>query len=560
MNVYGYEQPVQFSPVEMFNPTTANMVLQSMNQYAGALQRQYEQTKQEQKDFLKEYGDFYSMIDGDTEAYYNMGIDKVRNALSQMYAAGIDPARSPEGRAAISNIISSAPVGLMNQLKHNAQVYEEYQKNIATMKMNGTYDENYEKWMLKRLGLDDFTSIDPATGRVRSWDRLSPEKYVSVDDATAPWFDDIKETYLGTTADGFDRFGIDENKLRDAVDRNMFDFINTNSGRYNLEQFGKAVGLIRPNATQEEIETAFSDPRLIQSFKEDVVARRKQMIGEKREFNDRIKMDLQHQFQSTESEKDRNLQAVAYGLRYNNQTGQWEAAPSTDSDNSAYSSDISQTDLSVAKALGRSVDEIQAMVANGVIRSGADFNKQLASSINSYVSSHPQNGNIEEALRQVSANSPVGLFENRTGRSVNGSRLYIATGNDAANSKNVKLPIQTPGAPFVQTPWKQTVNINSGDVIQPTDRTIAIADENTGRIKIYDIVSVYTAKQGEDKKTHPDEKRGIALIDTGASTYPIQSGIYGYDTEESNASYTRSKLWDKKLAKTTAESATIGTH
>ena len=47
--IYGYEQPVQYTPVEVFNPTAANMVLQSMGQYADVLQREHERALQEEK-------------------------------------------------------------------------------------------------------------------------------------------------------------------------------------------------------------------------------------------------------------------------------------------------------------------------------------------------------------------------------------------------------------------------------------------------------------------------------------------------------------------------------
>jgi len=40
-----------------------------------------------------------------------------RDLINNLYAQGIDPLRSAEGRAAISRWINSMPVGKINQLK-----------------------------------------------------------------------------------------------------------------------------------------------------------------------------------------------------------------------------------------------------------------------------------------------------------------------------------------------------------------------------------------------------------------------------------------------------------
>lgn len=91
-----------------------------------------------------------------------------------MQENGIDPLRSAEGRAIIQNIINTTDRAGINLRKTNAALGEEYLKNRAKMIADGTYNEDYEKFMLQRLGLGDFNSFDSSRG---SWTRTTPSNY-----------------------------------------------------------------------------------------------------------------------------------------------------------------------------------------------------------------------------------------------------------------------------------------------------------------------------------------------------------------------------------------------
>ena len=64
------------------------------------------------KEFNKEYGNFVTPILADQEWYNKNVIDKVRGTIQRMYEAGIDPTRSVQGRAAISQLIKSISSGI----------------------------------------------------------------------------------------------------------------------------------------------------------------------------------------------------------------------------------------------------------------------------------------------------------------------------------------------------------------------------------------------------------------------------------------------------------------
>jgi hypothetical protein len=59
------------------------------------------------KEFNKEYGDFLSPIAADMDWYAKNVTGAVRDKINDLYARGIDPLRSSEGRAAISMFLNS---------------------------------------------------------------------------------------------------------------------------------------------------------------------------------------------------------------------------------------------------------------------------------------------------------------------------------------------------------------------------------------------------------------------------------------------------------------------
>ena len=71
MTFLGYERPVEQGREQVFDPTTAQMVLNANRDYINAVYNEYQQAKQDMKEFNKEYGDFLSPIQKDMDWYYN---------------------------------------------------------------------------------------------------------------------------------------------------------------------------------------------------------------------------------------------------------------------------------------------------------------------------------------------------------------------------------------------------------------------------------------------------------------------------------------------------------
>jgi hypothetical protein len=86
-----------------------------------------------------------------------------------MYAMGIDPTRSAEGRAYIQRLINQVPVAEINKRRQAAAVAQEYIKNRGLLESKGLYNPDFEKYILNGKSLEDWD-----TGTDGMWTRTSP--------------------------------------------------------------------------------------------------------------------------------------------------------------------------------------------------------------------------------------------------------------------------------------------------------------------------------------------------------------------------------------------------
>lgn len=204
----GLEKPVEYGRQQIFDPTTAQMVLQAQDQYANALYRDYVRGLEDMKEFNKEYGNFMTPFGADQEWYNKNVIDKVRGTIQRMYEAGIDPTRSVQGRAAISQLINSVDVGTVNAMKDNAKIGYAYLDAMQDLRRKGKYSEAQELFDIMQTGgtnFKDFATRGP-NGQLNMWDRSSPIEATSLLDLT---FDSYKNrTPRDLTADDLRASGI----------------------------------------------------------------------------------------------------------------------------------------------------------------------------------------------------------------------------------------------------------------------------------------------------------------------------------------------------------------
>lgn len=229
--VYAYDNWVQLPTKDIYD---TQMMAMAIN----AAKDMYNEGQQQMKDFQTEYGNFITPILADQEWYNNNVIGKVRNTINALYAAGIDPSRSAEGRAAISQLINSIDVGSVNKLRSSAENAKEYLKERAKLELQGLYNPIIEKYAGE--GLDTFDTL--RGGKI--WDRMSPVPYQNMADFSKAYFDNISPLQRSATKNGvtYTISEVTEPMLQDIADRHFNDLVQTPQGQLMYKYYKDVYG------------------------------------------------------------------------------------------------------------------------------------------------------------------------------------------------------------------------------------------------------------------------------------------------------------------------------
>ena len=274
--VYQYDQALQLPTVDLYDTQMMAMALQ-------AAKDMYDRGEQQIKDFQKNFGDFLTPITADQNWWNQNVTGRVRDAINQMYARGGDPLRNAQDRAQISMLINNMPYGDMAFKRQRAENAKEYYKNLATLRMNDKYSEDFSKF----LGEDPSQWAENYTGVT------SPTVFSDLNAKTSHWFDGVNKKGYLYTKDGYDYFGVDPNELKKVLNSQIPDFINTPYGKYQLELARKQVG---PNA---------SDSEAIERLKNNIIDYNRELtISPTRQLNPVAELELKDKYDARKQERE----------------------------------------------------------------------------------------------------------------------------------------------------------------------------------------------------------------------------------------------------------------
>ena len=232
-----YDEPVAVPIIDLLD---SNM----MSQYISAAREQYNQAVQEQKDFAKEFGELYGPNANINKQFYDDTRGAVNKGLDYLYQNGIDPIRSAEGRAYIAKIIRERPYAEIANLKAQNESMKTYQRYRAEAMRNGTYDPDFEKFV---LGGKTLESWDPSTDGM--WTREAPSKYSSLKDWTSNLFDNMQLEYddeATKKAGGmYQIYSKSPKKMQQILDSNIKDMSKSELGRYYLNMYGGDIEALK---------------------------------------------------------------------------------------------------------------------------------------------------------------------------------------------------------------------------------------------------------------------------------------------------------------------------
>ena len=232
-----YDEPVAVPIIDLLD---SNM----MSQYISAAREQYNQAVQEQKDFAKEFGELYGPNANINKQFYDDTRGAVNKGLDYLYQNGIDPIRSAEGRAYIAKIIRERPYAEIANLKAQNESMKTYQRYRAEAMRNGTYDPEFEKFVLGGKTLETW---DPSTDGM--WTREAPSKYSSLKDWTSNLFDNMQLEYddeaTKKTGGMYQVYSKSPKKMQQILDSNIKDMSKSELGRYYINMYGGDIEALK---------------------------------------------------------------------------------------------------------------------------------------------------------------------------------------------------------------------------------------------------------------------------------------------------------------------------
>ena len=205
----------------------------------------YDNARQDLKDFYKEYGDFYSPIPGDMDWYQKNVLQPVRDGISNLYASGVDPLRSAEGRSFVAQLVNNAPVGEINIRKQAAENAKEFLKEKGKLEAQGLYDPKFERSRHGGHLLEDWD-----TERDGMWTSTSPGIYQDYNTWTHHLFDDMDLSFDEEETKkhpGYLAYTKSRDTMSKIVDTNIAALLNSDLGKYRLQEILDTIPEGTPN-------------------------------------------------------------------------------------------------------------------------------------------------------------------------------------------------------------------------------------------------------------------------------------------------------------------------
>lgn len=239
--IYGYDAALEMPTMEVYDSGL-------LGKYIDAAKEDYERGLAEQKEFATKYGDFTSLISKDVDWWDKNVTKPIQDFVSGASELGIDM-RSPEFRSAYMRMVNKLPYAGMTQRKNQAKVAQKYSDSVDALKKAGLWNPDYEKFLLEGKSLDTWN-----TERDGDWTRSSAEPMTTLTDFAKKATEGMKPSYIRTSADGlYDYTGITRDDVKAVLGRSMKDYLESNSGKYNLKLIADRDNLDLNNPDERKI-------------------------------------------------------------------------------------------------------------------------------------------------------------------------------------------------------------------------------------------------------------------------------------------------------------------
>lgn len=228
--IYQYDQALPLPTKDLYDTPIMQMALSTAKDM-------YDRGEKRIDDFYEKYGDFFTPIAKDQETY-NSYINDIRNTVNDLYARGIDPLRSAEGRHVVADAIRKFPREQVANIKQSAKNAEMFNKAKLDLMRAGLYNPDMDPY--NGGTPEDWDTV----GSGKIFDVMSPTPYKDLASFSEPYFKGLKPNIKNTSKNGisYNIESITEDDLRKVADAKYNDLINTQQGRLMYMRYKDLAG------------------------------------------------------------------------------------------------------------------------------------------------------------------------------------------------------------------------------------------------------------------------------------------------------------------------------
>lgn len=230
INRYDQAAPVQY--VSQYVPIPFQELVMLGKHYAD----ERKAAEKELSSYIKNIGDFHSLITKDNESYRDIALNEQLKARINEAVANPSVMKSAAWRSGLFGDINSVDYASLSKLKASAEAAKVYDTAVKKLAMEGKMPPGWEPDYFNTYSTVDSGQVFNAT----------PLPYTTVGDMVHPLVDNLKSEYINTRG-GYDYFGVSDSRAEDQVDRNKSELLARQDVQRMIGMY-KSMGMSRESA------------------------------------------------------------------------------------------------------------------------------------------------------------------------------------------------------------------------------------------------------------------------------------------------------------------------
>lgn len=230
VNRYDQAAPVQY--VSQYVPIPFQELVMLGKHYAD----ERKAAEKELSSYIKNIGDFHSLITKDNESYRDIAFNEQLKARINEAVANPSVMKSAAWRSGLFWDINSVDYASLSKLKASAEAAKVYDTAVKKLAMEGKMPPGWEPDYFNTYSTVDSGQVFNAT----------PLPYTTVGDMVHPLVDNLKSEYINTRG-GYDYFGVSDSRAEDQVDRNKSELLARQDVQRMIGMY-QSMGMSRESA------------------------------------------------------------------------------------------------------------------------------------------------------------------------------------------------------------------------------------------------------------------------------------------------------------------------